>query len=186
MTRTAMTWSLLAFFALASCESSAPARDVAPWPDHVPGPSPYTAEQIRDAHPDGTVLRFRMWTQATGDVVQQMEFVGGDAEGTTVRQSYEKDGVAAGNPTEQRATWTTLRDHAVFDAATTEREVGRVTVPAGTFDCWIFSVRRVATPGVVQRLWFALDKPGPPVLVVSEDDGDEVMRMELLEYRRGA
>jgi hypothetical protein len=41
-------------------------------------------------------------------------------------------------------------------------------------------------PGVVQRLYFAHKKPGPPVLIVSEADGKEMMRMELLEYRRGA
>jgi hypothetical protein len=187
MKRIAMTCSLLAFFASSACETPAPAMQVEPWPTSGKGPTPYTAAQIRDANPSGTVLRFRMTSPTTGEVVQTMSFVDSDADGTTVRQRNEQDGALMGAETEQRAGWEELREHARFDAEMTTREAVRgVSVPAGTYDCWLYTVRQVAMPGVVQRLYFAHKKPGPPVLIVSEADGKEMMRMELLEYRRGA
>ena len=185
MKRIAMSCTLLAFFALAACETSAPAMQVEPWPTSGMGPTPYTAEQIRDAHPSGTVLRFRMSTPAAGEMLQTMRFVGSDADGTTVRQRQEQDGKQLGAETEQRVGWEDLRKHALFDAEMTTREAATVTVAAGTFDCWLYTVRQVAQPGVVQYLYFAHEKPGPPVLMVAKADGKDVMRMELLEYRRG-
>jgi len=186
MKRIAMSCSLLAFFAFAACETPAPARQVEPWPTTGKGPTPYTADQIRDAHPSGTVLRFRVTTPAMGVVTQSMLFSESDAEGTTVRQRNEKDGKLVGEEAVQRAGWQELRDHALFDAEMTTRETASVTVPAGTYDCWLYTMRQVALPGVVQRLYFAHKKPGPPVLLVTETDGEEVLRMELLEYRPGA
>ena len=68
MKRIAMTCSLLAFFAFASCETAAPAMEVEPWPQSGKGPTPYSAAQIRDAHPSGTLLRFEMNTPTMKNV----------------------------------------------------------------------------------------------------------------------
>jgi len=149
------------------------------------GPTPYSAEQIRAAHPDGTELRWQVTQSGERGPDQRMQFRNGDEGGVTVRQWSERAGEVIGAPAEQRSTWAELRDHARFDAEMTTREAATVKVAAGTFACWLYSVREVARPGVVQQYFFAHARPGPPVLYVLTSDGEEQYRMELVESHRG-
>lgn len=179
--RAAVSCALLLF----ACESPAPARESPPWPESGVGPTPYSAEQLRAAHPDGTELCWQMTQNGERGPDQRMRFGDGDEDGVTVRQWSERAGEVIGAPAEQRSTWAELRDHARFDAEMTTREAATVTVAAGTFACWLYSVREVARPGVVQQYYFAHARPGPPVLYVLTSDGEEQYRMELVEPRRG-
>ena len=156
-----------------------------PWPASGAGPTPYTSAQLQGAHPSGTRLRWRVTQAGERGPDQVTEFVGGDAQGTGMLQWAERDGQVLGAKGESRASWDELRDHARFDAEMTTREPATVTVPAGTYSCWLYTVREVARPGVVQRYYFAHAQPGPPVLYVLSADGEEQYRMELLDYRRG-
>ena len=72
-----------------------------------------------------------------------------------------------------------------FPAEATVRTEDRVETPGGTFDCWLYTVRQ-EEDGVAAtaRFWFAFDKPGPPVIYETEQDGELTSRMVLLEYRR--
>lgn len=148
-------------------------------------PTPYTEGQIQAAHPNGTLLRFRI-VQPTGEVVQHMRFDNGDDSAVDV-VSWSEDSAnqALNKPTKQRARWSDLRDHASFASTRTVRRRARCKVPAGSYDCWEYVVRGAKDDQPTQRFYFADDKPGPPVLLVTERDGTELMRMELLEYRRG-
>ncbi|MCA8954369.1 MAG: hypothetical protein KDE27_32985 [Planctomycetes bacterium] len=175
--------SLLSFFLLsllAAC-ASAPA-----WPATGPGPTPYTAEQIRAAHPDGTMLHFLVVAPGVPETVHVTRFTAGDAEGVTV-ESWTED--RDENPTSEqrssRSTWVELQNHAVFDAARTSREEARCHVGGADYDCWLYTVTDPGGSRTRERFWFAHEHPGPPVLLVREVDGVEVRRMELLEYCRG-
>ena len=170
---------------LAACETPQHGQDVAPWPDSGAGPTPYTSAQIRAAHPSGTTVRWQMKQAGERAPDQVMEFVECGPNSALVRQWGERDGEVVGGVVEARSTWDELRDHARFDAEMTTREAATVTVAGGTFSCWLYSVREVARPGVVQRFFFAHERPGPPVLYVLTSDGEEQLRMELLDYRRG-
>lgn len=173
-------WCTCLFAVVASGCVAAP-----PWPATGDGPTPYTASQLRAAHPTGTRLRWRMTASGARGLDQVTEFVGADEFGVGMVQWAERDGEVQGAKAESRATWEELRDHAKFDAEMTTREAATVTVPAGTYPCWLYSVREVARPGVVQRYYFARGHAGPPVLYVLLTDDEEQLRMELLEYRRG-
>jgi len=85
----------------------------------------------------------------------------------------------------QRTSWEELRDHAAFDAALTEREKSMCSVQAGDYECWHYTVSADVAGKTVQHFYFAIDKPGPPVLLVMNRGDDEILRMELLEYLRG-
>ena len=175
--RAALSTALL----LSACETPAPAREVPPWPESGAGPTPYSAEQIRAAHPDGTEVCWQMTQDGERGPDQWMHFCECDEDGVTVRQWAERAGEVIGAPAEQRSTWAELRDHARFDAELTTREAATVTVAAGTFSCWLYTVREVARPGVVQQYYFAHARPGPPVLYVLTSDGEEQLRMELVQ-----
>ena len=54
------------------------------------------------------------------------------------------------------AKWTELQAHASFPDADTNISQGTVTTPAGTFDCWAYTVtRREAAGKVVETFYFA-------------------------------
>lgn len=172
---------------LCGCQGGVPDHDAPDAGSGVDGkaPIPYTAEQIRAAHPDGTLLRFRV-SQQGREIVQCMRFENGDADSVDVVSWMEMPGgERVGEGSAQRATWRELREHGAFDAASTSRQRGRCEVPAGRFDCWLYSVEGDGEGGAEQLFYFADEKPGPPVLLVMTLDDAEVMRMELLEYRRG-
>ena len=143
----------------------------APWPATGRGPTPYSAEQIRDAYPSGTVSRMRIATESESDgvVVQVTQFVGSDAVGTTIREFFERDGERVSTVSNQRVSWVQLREHARFDAATTTRSVAAVTVPAGSYQCLLFEWRDPAHQDLVLRLYFAHGLAGPPVKMVVEE-----------------
>lgn len=183
MMRLFLLWSFL-LGALAACSATA---EVADWPTEGTAPRPYTAEQIRDAHPDGTELKFLVHQTDADAVVQVMRFGGATAEGTTVESWTEtRDGVRVGASKKQRAGWQELRDHAAYDAALTARERSACSVKAGDYECWHYTVRAAdKADQTVQHFYFAIDMPGPPVLLVVQRGDDEVLCIELLEYRRG-
>jgi hypothetical protein len=168
---------------LSACQAPAPAREAPPWPESGVGPTPYSAEEIRAAHPDGTELCWQMTQNGERGPDQWMQFSEGDEHGVTVWQWSERAGDVIGAPAEQYSTWAELRDHARFDAEMTTREAATAKVAAGTFACWLYTVREVARPGVVQQYYFAHARPGPPVLYVLTSDGEEELRMELVQDR---
>ena len=148
-------------------------------------PLPFTADEIRAAHPDGTMLKFLMQRAGADDAVQVMKFSGANAEGTTVASAMQTpDGTPLGDAPSARATWTELRDHASFEAAQTEIGEASTKVRAGSYECMVYRVQREG--GVVQEFHFAKSKPGPPVLMLVRQAGEEMLRMELVEYQRGS
>ncbi|MFT4514022.1 MAG: hypothetical protein ACI89X_000315 [Planctomycetota bacterium] len=148
-------------------------------------PTPYSASEIRDAHPNGTTLSFLVQVAGSDDVVQVMQFSDGDATGTTVVSSVQNpDGEVLGKTTSARATWDQLRDHASFEATKTSIRKSQCKVVAGSYDCMRYEVTR--GDGAVQELHFAKTKPGPPVLLLMRKGEKEMLRMELIEYHRGS
>jgi len=71
-------------FLLFSFVACSAANELADSPTEGTAPPPYTAEQIRDAHPDGTVLRFLVMQPDSDAIVQVMRFGGGTDAGTSV------------------------------------------------------------------------------------------------------
>lgn len=175
--------TLLLLLAPGSCASNGDRASV------VPGelaPYPFTPEQIRLANPPKTVLVHRM-EGAAGTFLQTMSFLRpANEERTSIQiKRMNENGRTISQPEESTATWEELRDHASFPAARTVRTQDRVETPAGTFDCWLYTVEGENPDNpVFARFWFALDQPGPPVVYETEQDGRVLTRMVLLERRQ--
>jgi hypothetical protein len=165
-------------------------QDLAADAERNPDPSvatlPFTAAEIRGGCAPGTVMIQRITSEGAPAVLRTTRFVRGDEQQVVMEATTTlEDGTPAGPPQEVQSAWTELRDHARFPAAMTTRSRATCEVPAGAFDCWLYTVDRSGEDGaVVDRLYFAPAHPGPPVLFETERDGRVVMRMELVELRR--
>ncbi len=185
MAATRLAWlvALVLAAALPACASSAPS---APPPesnrleaDHAP--TPFSAEQLRAACPVGRVDTFLIESPSRPPVHQTTRFVSSTFNGAVfVASMSTPDGQPVGEPVRARATWTDLQAHASHPADSTVITEDDVRVPAGRFDCWVYTV----TSGTdVQRLHFAKGLPGPPVRAVQEVDGVVQLDMRLVEHR---
>lgn len=152
-------------------------------------PTPYTADEIRAALPPGSRIVLRREMQGLPTVHSTMTFRAADdpeRETRLVVHTTTPDGMEVAPPDEGTVSWEELRDHAAFPAAATERAEGRIEVPAGGFDCMLYTVRTMEQGApTVSRYWFAKDLPGPPVLLEVEREGTTILRLTLLETTRG-
>ena len=149
-------------------------------------PTPYTAEQIRNANPPGTTIVFRITENGKPVVRQTTRFVSGDVVGCVIEGHVEtEDGTPVRERKRSESTWSELRDHAAFPPERARREPAACTVPAGRFECWLYTLEGDADDDpTTSRFYFAHDRPGPPVLYEVERQGVVGFRMELIEDTR--
>jgi hypothetical protein len=145
--------------------------------DQAIAPLPYTADQIRAASPAGRVIPLRV--EVPGKIsVQVFTFVTVDETGADI-ESSERDerGNPIGEAKRAHATWDELRHHAAFPRATTTIEDGVADTPAGRFASKVY----IVTSGdAVSHFYFAVDRPGPPVLFYTDKHGTRVLTSTLL------
>lgn len=120
-------------------------------------PTPFTADEIREALRDGA--RYRIRTDNPDGTVEERinRFREGDDEGATL------DRWTTENPAEvssRRVTWHELQSHAAFPADRTTVGTEAIEHPLGQLDCLRYDVRDVGGGAV---FWFALAHPGMPV-----------------------
>lgn len=147
-------------------------------------PTPYTAEQIRDATHVGRTYTFRIEAAGQPPVLRTLTFVHIDAEGADVRSEvHDEQGHELQPATTAHATWDELRRHAEFprDAVTTREE--SVTVPAGTYPSVVYTVHH--DDGSIEHFYFAHTMPGAPVQFDMERNGAREMTSTLTRYSAG-
>lgn len=130
---------------------------------HVLGPgllpTPFTADEIRDATGSGRLIRLRL-EGPDGPLADHVNrFSETDAEGATLDRWAAADPKAV---VSSRVTWVELQGHAAFDAATTSVSTLSLSSPLGELTC-----RRYDTDDGV--FWFSIAHPGMPVQ--HESDG---------------
>lgn len=148
-------------------------------PDHAP--TPFTADEIRRGCPTGRTVTAR--TEAAGEP--------DSVDVTLFLETNEVGALLESNGTTHRVTWKDLQSHASFPADVTSIDEEVVEIPLGRMECLRY---RVAGDDTVSTFWFAKDRPGMPVLFVTEQTGtiisttfvidDEVTRLTPL--RRSA
>ncbi len=149
-------------------------------PDHAP--TPYSADDIRRACGPGRRNTYRIEAKGEQPYLMATEWFGGGAK--TGEASFTKldlDGETVAGPGRTEMEWRDLQKHASYPGDVTTIEETTVEVGAGEFAVWLYTVRR---DDLVERVWFAKDLPGPPVLKIDERDGAEESRMELIELAR--
>ncbi len=145
-------------------------------------PTPYTAEQIRDATHQGRRYLFRVTLGTESPLTREMRFVRVDAQGATIASSMrDADGREVAPAEESTVTWEELRQHALFPARATTITDESIDVAAGHFETRHYTVRD-DEEGTTSHFWFANDLPGAPVKLVTEHEGTPLMTMELVTH----
>ena len=146
-----------------------------------PGEPPFSAAQVRDATPEGRQYRFRIEQPGKPPFIQVLEFVDVDEHGATLRQRSMAQGAPpdAGETAQARVSWAALESHGRSPLGTTRVSVERITVPAGTFDCLRYTIRKGAH---VTRSWFARVLPGAPIQQEVVNGDARTFRMTLLAH----
>lgn len=145
-------------------------------------PTPYTAEQIRDAMPVGTRVRFRVEAAGQPTVEKTMVVTAADeSTGTFTSQTVDPaSGAVLKDEGPSAYPWAELREHAAFPASQTERADAEIELPMGRYATWVYTVTDPAGP--VTNYWFATALPGPPVQMVVSQGEAELMRMTMIEH----
>lgn len=140
-------------------------------------PTPYTADQIRDAFPAGLVYTLEV-TSPRGVLVTRTRVVESGAETTVLEaQLLDEAGEPDGEPGLQTARWTELRDHARFPAEVASRERGTRETALGELEGWVY--RAEAPDGSVSEFFFADAYPGPPVEYSRTKDGEVMLEARM-------
>jgi hypothetical protein len=149
-------------------------------PDHHP--TPFSADEIRDAFVPGRITRSRVVEGPGADpVVRVRRNVRADAEtGTYAFWTEGPDGERAGEIGEHPSTWLELQSHASMPVELTTIEAVVIDIPMGTFKGLLYT----RTDGkTVDRFWFATDRPGAPVRMEEHVDGELVYSSTAIEER---
>lgn len=139
---------------------------------HVLGPgllpTPFTADEIREATGRGKTIEIRVENGGTASV-RFNRFRETDAEGATLDRWT---GEAPEEVSSNRVTWAELQAHAAFDAETTSLSTETLSLPAplGEVSC----LRYDTEDGV---FWFSLAHAGMPVRYESEGVRTTVVRI---------
>lgn len=137
-------------------------------------PTPYTAEQIRDAWKEGLRITNRTRTPG-GETMATTTVVKWSKEKVTfAEQTLNADGTAAGEPTTGTATWAELRDHARFPVSTTSREHVNRKTAYGEIEGWLYTT---SGDGSISNFFFADEYPGSPLYFSSSKDGTIVFEV---------
>lgn len=129
-------------------------------------PTPFTAEEIRRGCPVGRVIVLRVEVDGRLPFLRTNRFLECDDEGTLiecVRTSLE--GEPLGHALAKRSAWLELQGHAAFPADRTEVHPTTLDSPLGLLECLHYTV---FDGDDIDDFWFALDYPGMPVKVVSQ------------------
>ena len=175
-------WLLLACAHAPIAQTGGPETPtVAPAPAGELAPNPFTAEQLRNAFPVGTHIRFRIRSAGEPDVEERWTITAADASGMTIAsQIFAADGTLVEDQGSGTSTWEEFHHHADFPASQTVREESSVDVPAGHFDTWLYTVVDPASD-TVKRYHFSKTLPGPPVFFSIQKGKGTVFEMILLE-----
>ena len=143
-------------------------------------PTPFSAEDIRKGCPEGRESTFSI--KAPGRKAAEQTFAFG--KGTETNTALTVTGM--GRKNEVNVAWRALQGHASFPKDQTKITDGKITVPAGTFHCKVYTVTlEAAGVKTVRTFWFAKNLAGPPVKQVQTVAGKEQMTMTLVRHRMG-
>ena len=148
-------------------------------PDHHP--TPFSADQIRDAFVPGRIVRSRVVMAGAEPSVRVREHLRAEAEAGVYRFWTEgPDGQPLDEPEEGASNWLELQGHASMPIDATTIEPVLIEVPMGTFDGLLYT--RV-DGDTVDRFWFATDRPGAPVRMEEHVGGELVYSSTAIEER---
>jgi hypothetical protein len=140
--------------------------------DHVNSgraPTPFTADQIRQACPAGRVMTLLVDMAGASPHYRRIRFVSVDSIGASQEVSrFSLDHEPIGAAETVYATWSELQAHASFERSDTTIDSDTIDTQLGRLDCLRYSVVDGAT---AHTFWFALKLPGMPVRFTAAENG---------------
>ena len=150
-------------------------------------PTPFHAEEIRQDCPSGSWRRFQV--ESFGDKgwitqYQTTTFVVSSEVSTEVESvDVDSAGKIIGQRQTVTATWQQLQAHASFSAASTTIESVPLTLGAGEFKTWHYTIATMdAGIKTVKHLWFAKTLAGPPVYMEMWSEEVLTFKMTLVDH----
>lgn len=142
-------------------------------------PTPFTADEIREACPVGRTIRVRVDAAGEPSYHRVSRYVECDQAGALLERSrLSLDGERLGEPELDRVTWLDLQTHASFPVEATTIEPERIETEIGELDCLRYTVRDGADERV---FWFARDMPGMPLRTQASTNGQVVTATSVVE-----
>jgi hypothetical protein len=142
-------------------------------------PTPFTAEEIRDAWRPGRTVTMSI-ESAAGETISRTTVIGWSPERVEYsEQRLDPERGAVGEAVTSSAGWEELQGHARFRADLASRERLRTETPLGELDGWLYRVSDGA--GASQELFFADAYPGPPVVFSGTAEGEVTFRARQIE-----
>jgi hypothetical protein len=176
------TRTLVAAALLASAAQPLRAEEPATAPPAATLPTPYSAEQIRDAWQPGLTVEMRT-TAKEGASGERLTVVAATPEICTIRrEALDASGALREPAGEFTSKWSELRDHALFEAATATRERAECHSGLGALPGWRYVVAQ--PDGRTLSMCFADAAPGPPVEYERRQGGEAISRTEHTRYER--
>ena len=146
-------------------------------PDHHP--TPFTADQIRDAFVPGRIVRSRIVMRGAEPVVRVRQSLRAEADSGVYRFWTEgPDGQPLGEPEEGASNWLELQGHASMPIDATTIEPVSIDIPMGHYDGLLYT--RV-DGDTVDTFWFATELPGAPVRMEQHVGGELVYSSTAIE-----
>jgi hypothetical protein len=150
---------------------------------HDHAPTPFNAKEIYAGCPRGRKIVYQVEAFGQPVIFQTIKFV------TVYEDEVVFETVTTGMDGKQRGakrmttgTWKDLQAHASFPEKQTTIQQESFTVPAGTFDCWRYEVTlEKGGKTNVQRYWFAINLPGPPICFEETTNGRVAYKMTMLK-----
>lgn len=140
-------------------------------------PTPYSAEQIRDAWKLGMQVVTR-YTTPEGVSFSRAVVTAWSAEKVSMTdQAIDERGGANGELAAFEATWTELRDHALFLTSKASRERATRKTPLGALDGWLYQVEEEDGDS---EFFFPDRYPGAPFIYAKNRDGEQIFLAEII------
>jgi hypothetical protein len=141
-------------------------------------PTPYSADEIRDAWVEGFAIVTRTRTP-DGVSTSRTEVIEWTTEGAVIiDQQLDTTGAPKGEGTSISVSWEELRAHAVFSKETTSRLRQTRATPLGELNGWAYST---VDGEDFTEFFFADGLPGPPAVYSQAVGGEIVFLAEQLE-----
>jgi hypothetical protein len=145
-------------------------------PGHAP--TPFTAAEIRAGCPAGRTIRLSV-REGSGLHTRVIRFIAADEHGASQEsQAFTGEGEPLGEPTTKWTSWSELQEHASFPRAATAIDVEALNTPLGRLECRVYTV---VDGEAATRFWFAVLRPGMPVKVEHQVDGEVVHTITMIE-----
>ncbi len=145
------------------------------------GAPPFTAVEIHDAMPEGTMVRMRVEEAGKAPVEKRWVVTKSTDAECTIHETIWDGPTLVEDRGETTARWSALRDHADFRGKNVVESAETISALDGLATARVYTV---ADPdGTVSTFAFLTDLAGPPVRMTITRDGETLLLMTQFERR---